>query len=158
MQSHAESIYPEECCGLLLGQMDRDLLLSGNLDAGKMVIEVLPVLNSWGTNSETDLQDLPPTPPLDNPKQRRYSISPEVMLKAQREARDRHLNIIGIYHSHTDNPAIPSSFDLALAWPQYSYIIISVLQGKASDIRSWSLDSSRQFQPEEIIPVPPTLN
>jgi proteasome lid subunit RPN8/RPN11 len=37
MQAHAETTYPEECCGLLLGQMSGDV---------KTLIEVLPTLNS----------------------------------------------------------------------------------------------------------------
>jgi proteasome lid subunit RPN8/RPN11 len=82
------------------------------------------------------------------------------MLKAQKDARDseallrsadRNLDIIGIYHSHPDHPAVPSEFDRAIAWSQYSYIIVSVQQGKACDLKSWSLDDDHQFQPEEIL-------
>lgn len=73
------------------------------------------------------------------------------MLKVQKEARDRQLDIIGIYHSHPDHPAIPSEFDRLCGWQAYSYIIVSVLQGKARDVLSWSLDDNHQFQPEEIV-------
>jgi proteasome lid subunit RPN8/RPN11 len=141
MQTHAESTYPEECCGLLLGQLRND---------EKILIEVLPTENSWDAEAVEAFQAVEGSAQLDTTKRTRYSIAPEAMLKAQKDARDRNLNIIGIYHSHTDHPAIPSEFDRAIAWQQYSYVIVSVQQGKACDFKSWSLDDEHQFQPEEI--------
>jgi proteasome lid subunit RPN8/RPN11 len=77
------------------------------------------------------------------------------MLKAQKDARDRNLDIIGIYHSHPDHPAVPSEFDRAIAWQRYSYVIVSVQQGKTCDLQSWSLDDNCQFQSEEILTLSP---
>jgi len=74
------------------------------------------------------------------------------MLLAQREARNRQLDIIGIYHP----TPTPVRFHLNLiecAWHQYSYIIVSVQNGKACDLKSWSLDDRNCFQPEEIVTV-----
>ncbi|HEY9600617.1 MAG TPA: M67 family metallopeptidase [Allocoleopsis sp.] len=142
MQTHAESTYPEECCGLLLGQLRGD---------EKILIEVLPTENSWDAEDAEAFQSVEGSAQLDTTKRTRYSIAPEAMLKAQKDARDRSLTIIGIYHSHTDHPAIPSEFDRAIAWSQYSYVIVSVQQGKACDLKSWSLDDEHQFQPEEIL-------
>jgi proteasome lid subunit RPN8/RPN11 len=73
------------------------------------------------------------------------------MLMAMREARNCSLEIIGIYHSHPDHPAVPSECDRQLAWPQYSYIIVSVAQGYAAESKSWILDDTHQFQPEPIV-------
>ncbi len=101
----------------------------------KTVVEVMPTENAW---SEEDS------------KRRRYAIAPEILLKVQKQARDRSLNIIGIYHSHPDNPAIPSESDRFLAWQEYSYIIVSVPNGKALELKSWCLDKNHQFQEEEI--------
>jgi proteasome lid subunit RPN8/RPN11 len=144
MQTHAESTYPEECCGLLLGQLSDD---------EKILIEVLLTENSWDAEAVEAFQAVEGSAQLDTTKRTRYSIAPEAMLKAQKDARDRNLNIIGIYHSHTDHPAIPSEFDRAIAWQQYSYVIISVQQGKACDFKSWSLDDEHQFQPEELLTI-----
>ncbi len=47
------------------------------------------------------------------------------MLRGEREARARGLDVVGIYHSHPDCPAVPSQFDLDHAWPVYSYIIVT---------------------------------
>ena len=205
IRTHAQQIYPEECCGLLLGHNEP-----------RRLIEVVPVENSWGEESAKLLEDgsggesspvfvhpdagsgccedfvldgafkgrksIPPTAPpvpveeevripgfprnesaveLANPKgskRNRFSIAPQVMLQMQKAARARHLDIIGIYHSHPDNPAVPSEFDRAIAWSLYSYIIVSVEQGQATDLKSWTLDEDHQFQPEEILIIDSKLS
>ncbi|MBD2198670.1 MULTISPECIES: Mov34/MPN/PAD-1 family protein [Calothrix] len=136
IRSHAESTYPDECCGIILGH---------GLSESRTVVEVIPTENAWNNT----IDDFPGDRTQDTPR-RRYAIAPQVMLQAQRTARDRALNIIGIYHSHPDAPAIPSECDRLYAWPEYSYIIVSVLKGKAETLQSWSLDDNHQFQPEAI--------
>lgn len=136
--THAETTYPEECCGIIFGHLTSE---------GKTVVEVMSTENAW--NAET-AADFPKDDTLDYSKKQRYAIAPQVMLQAQREARERNLNIVGIYHSHTDHPAIPSEFDRQCAWQEYSYIIVSVQNGKASDIKNWCLDDNHQFQQEAI--------
>jgi proteasome lid subunit RPN8/RPN11 len=142
----AESTYPDECCGLLLGQTN---------SKGKILIEVWETENVWDEafaqtfqfdSDEGQSEDL-----SSFTSERRYTIAPETMLLAQRYARDHQLEIIGIYHSHPDHPAVPSECDRLWAWQQYSYIIASVREGKMVDIQSWQLDGDRQFQPEEIL-------
>ena len=142
MQTHAESTYPEECCGLLLGHLRGDV---------KTLVEVLATQNSWGDDEVDDFQAIESSAQRKSSKRNRFSIAPKVMLQAQKDARDRNLDIIGIFHSHPDHPAVPSEFDRAIAWQQYSYIIVSVQQGKACDLKSWSLNDEHQFQPEEIL-------
>jgi proteasome lid subunit RPN8/RPN11 len=136
IHNHAETTYPEECCGLILGHLT---------DAGKTVIEVIPTENAW--NNQAD--NFPGANKINNTR-RRYAIAPEIMLQVQKQARDRSLNIIGIYHSHPDNSATPSECDRLYAWPEYSYIIVSVQNGKAGQLQSWSLDDSHHFQAESI--------
>ncbi|MBD2484538.1 Mov34/MPN/PAD-1 family protein [Planktothrix sp. FACHB-1365] len=140
--THAEQTYPVECCGLLMGKI--------NQNHDKIVVEIIPTENAW--NSETapafeavETTDQPVT------SERRFTISPQQMIQAQKQGRDRNLVIIGIYHSHPDHPAIPSEFDRVCAWSDYSYIIISVEKGKATDLQNWSLDEYQQFQVEELI-------
>jgi proteasome lid subunit RPN8/RPN11 len=130
--AHAESTYPEECCGLMLGIAD---------STSKTVVEVKPVENRWSAEPAT-------AGSLD--KTRRYEIAPQSMLAAMRDGRDRNLTIVGIYHSHPDHPAVPSECDRQQAWQHYSYVIVSVDQGRAIDWQSWSLDNAHQFQPEKI--------
>lgn len=136
IRAHAESTYPEECCGLFLGSID---------GGEKTVVEVWPAENVWNAETAAELSAASHLT-----KERRYVIEPRTLLRAQREARDRQLAVIGFYHSHTDSEAIPSECDREYAWPIYSYLIASVRQGKARGERSWCLDDARYFQPEEI--------
>lgn len=137
----AESTYPQECCGLLLGNVKGDT---------KTVVEVRPTENAWDEETMKAFQAIEPGAKLGESKRGNYAIAPTDLLSAQKEARDRHLTIIGIYHSHPDCAAIPSEFDRQVAWCEYSYIIVSVCTGKATDVTSWHLDDNREFQREEI--------
>lgn len=141
MRSHAEQAYPHECCGVLLGTV-----ASQNY---KKLVAVRAVENTWSEDIAQELQD-----DGSLTKTRRYSIAPQVMLEAMRDARKQGLDLIGIYHSHPDHPAVPSECDRRLAWPQYSYVILSVLQGIAQDIQSWQLNQADQFQSEAIVIQP----
>ena len=152
IRTHAESTYPEECCGIIVGYLAA---------LGKTVVEVMPTDNAWSTEAADfpgDVEETRNFASLHN-ERRRYAIAPQVMLQAQKKAlvsvapRDSevpHLNIIGIYHSHPDYPANPSEFDRLYAWQEYSYIIVSVQNGIAADINCWSLDDNHQFQQEAI--------
>jgi proteasome lid subunit RPN8/RPN11 len=137
IRNHAESNYPDECCGIILGYLANE---------GKSVKEVIPTENVWNTEAAAEF----PGERTAESKRRQYAIAPEVMLKMQKEARDRSLNIIGIFHSHPDHPAIPSECDRLYAWQGYSYIIVTVQNGKAGELLSWSLDDDHQFQAEAI--------
>lgn len=134
IRTHAASTYPEECCGIMLGYFANE---------SKTVVEVIPTENAWSGETAGDVGRGGVTPPILDNKRRRYAIAPEIMLKVQKEARDRSLNIIGIYHSHPDYPAIPSESDRILAWQEYSYIIVSVPNGKALELKSWHLSTLR---------------
>lgn len=136
IHAHAERTYPEECCGLLLGTIAADK---------RVVHDIYEVPNAWDTDAAHELNDTTAFT-----KTHRYWIAPEAMLAGMREARRRNLEIIGIYHSHPDYPAVPSECDRALAWSQYSYLIVSVEQGAAKDCRSWMLNDQQSFVPEAI--------
>lgn len=140
MKIHAESTYPEECCGLLLGKIGKDV---------KTLIEVFPTENSWNDEAAEVFSGIEKTTNPSSTKRNRFSIDPKIMLKALKDARERNLDIIGVYHSHPDYPAVPSEFDRAIAHQEYSYMIISVPQGVAAEVRSWSLTEEGNFQPEE---------
>ncbi|MEI2618593.1 MAG: M67 family metallopeptidase [Thermomicrobiales bacterium] len=115
---HGEQTYPDECCGVLLG-------CDGE---GQRVIErLLPIDNQWDAGE----------------RRRRFLITPEDMLRAEREARRQGLNILGFYHSHPDAPARPSEFDREHAWPWYTYLIASVRDGKFDDMTGWQLRDDR---------------
>ena len=139
MEAHAERVYPEECCGLILGK-----LVSSAAETLKSVVKLAPLDNEWTPDViEVDRAE-------HTTKRRRYWIDPKDMLRVQKQAREQGLNIIGVYHSHPDHPAVPSECDRVQAWPTYAYVIVSVCKGKAVDIQNWALDSDHQFQPESM--------
>jgi proteasome lid subunit RPN8/RPN11 len=115
IREHGEETYPNECCGVLLGQMGDD--------GTRIVTSTARCGNTRG----------------DSP-QNRYNIDPKELVRIQREGRGRGEDIIGFYHSHPDHPARWSSTDLAEAhWFGYSYVITSVEKGKAVLTNSFEL-------------------
>lgn len=134
IHGHAAAIYPEECCGVLVGR-----LLPG--DKGILVERVLPV-----DNARRDSRG------------NRYLIDPETVLAAEKEARAAKLEVVGYYHSHPDHPARPSAFDREHAWPGLSYVIVSVADGRVADTRCWRLSDDRESFEEQTLrhelPIP----
>lgn len=145
MITHAEQTYPHECCGLMMGKI--------NKNGDKQLVEIIPTQNAWNAETSQNFEVIETLQKTVMTTEHYFTISPQEMLKAQKEGRDRNLVIIGIYHSHPDHPAIPSEFDRVYAWSDYSYVIISVEKGKATDLQNWSLDDEHQFQPEELIRI-----
>lgn len=140
LTAHAIRTYPEECCGLLLGHLTPDR-------SSKQIVKIWETVNAWNPEVETDLNAIIPH---GTGKRDRFWIAPQDLLTAQRYARDHQLNIIGVYHSHPDHPAVPSESDRLLAWSAYSYLILSVQSGIVSDYRCWTLDDQQQFRAEEV--------
>jgi proteasome lid subunit RPN8/RPN11 len=126
IKAHGEETYPYECGGMLIGTFqDNDL---------RTVHEIFPL-----ENSSVEDQTV------------RILISPKDVLKAERYARSQKLEVIGYYHSHPEDTAIPSQYDLDHALPVWSYIIVSVIGGKSADIRSWVMENDRsKFNEEEV--------
>jgi proteasome lid subunit RPN8/RPN11 len=139
IKDHGEQAYAHECCGLLVGTQ-----VFANGTWHKTLQTLQPTDNAWDEQSERPQAEHLSTA-------RRYSIAPEDLLRTQKVARTLGCDIIGVYHSHPDHPAVPSECDRQWAWPQYSYIIVSVQQGIACDLRSWVLDEQEIFQPEDMV-------
>jgi proteasome lid subunit RPN8/RPN11 len=133
VRRHGEETYPHECCGVLLG-----LSLDG-VQPGVNQVEAVVRAGNTRTDSAHN----------------RYQISPQELIKIQRDARQRELDIIGFYHSHPDHPARWSATDFAEAhWLGCSYVITSVEHGKAVLTNSFLLAGSdegdKRFEDEEI--------
>uniref|UniRef100_UPI003083FC56 M67 family metallopeptidase n=1 Tax=Petrachloros mirabilis TaxID=2918835 RepID=UPI003083FC56 len=138
IQGHSERAYPHECCGLLLGSLATDT-------QPKQVREVRGTQNVWNDHRK-DISAVEATQTCED----RYWIDPNEVMAAQKYARAKGWDIIGIYHSHPDHVAVPSECDRQWAWPHYSYVIVSVNSGAAHDVQSWVLDDQHRFQPEVI--------
>jgi proteasome lid subunit RPN8/RPN11 len=111
MVAHAESTYPNECCGVMLGHIDGD------------------------SKSVTIAQPLENVSP--GSQKARYELRPEDLLAADREAARQKLDLIGIYHSHPDCDAYFSETDLKHSCPWYSFVVLSVQDGKFHHANSW---------------------
>ena len=61
--------------------------------------------------------------------------------------------LLGFYHSHPDQPARPSQYDLDHAWPSFSYVIVSVMAGQDRALTSWRLRDDRSTFDEEMIEI-----
>lgn len=141
IQTHAQACYPEECCGLMLGQIQA---VDGTLQ--KQLLGLYTVDNAW----DTDSVPFKPAEHSTMTATRRYWIAPQDLFKAQKYARTQGWDIIGVYHSHPDQDAVPSECDRKWAWPQYSYVIVAVNRGVPHDFRSWILDDHQQFRSEPV--------
>jgi proteasome lid subunit RPN8/RPN11 len=71
-------------------------------------------------------------------------------MRAEKYALENNTTLLGVYHSHPDHPARPSEHDLNQAVPYFSYIIVSVREGKVADLTSWQLNEASQFEEESI--------
>ena len=77
MVAHARETYPNECCGAMLG-LDRRRRKSRC---------------AWRCRLENAFAGA---------QAARYELRPEDLLAADKAARERHMDLIGIYHSHPD--------------------------------------------------------
>jgi proteasome lid subunit RPN8/RPN11 len=107
--AHARDDVPNECCGMVAG---RD-------GAGTRVYRA--------RNAEAS--------PF------RYVIHPQDQFRITMEIEEQGEEIAAIYHSHTKSAAEPSQTDINLAenWPDPLYLICSLADPAAPDVRAWSI-------------------
>jgi proteasome lid subunit RPN8/RPN11 len=111
MVAHARKTYPNECCGAMLGLIDNET---------KIVRQAMPLENAFAGAQAA-----------------RYELRPEDLLAADKAARERNLELIGIYHSHPDCDAYFSATDLKNSCPWYSFVVLSIRQGEFDHANSW---------------------
>ena len=133
IRRHGEETYPYECCGILLGRTSM---------VGKAALnEVAEAIGAGNTRTDS--------------AHNRYNIAPQDLVRAQRQGRERGLDIVGFYHSHPDHPAQWSPTDFAEAhWLGCSYVITAVENGHATVTNSFLLagssEESKRFEDEPI--------
>lgn len=86
-------------------------------------------------------------------RRRRYRIAPNEYTAAERLAEEAGLELLGVFHSHPDHPAIPSETDRAWAWPWFTYVVVSVNGGRAGECRAWRILEDRSAFEEEPLAV-----
>jgi len=109
MVAHARAELPNECCGLVGGGDGR-------------ATTVYPMRNEFES-------------PL------RYKLDSKDNLRVSREMDEAGEEIVGVFHSHTKSAAYPSQTDVneAQAWPQLIYLIVSLQDEDAPEVKGYWL-------------------
>jgi proteasome lid subunit RPN8/RPN11 len=127
IRAHGEQTYPHECCGALLGRYS-PADTARNEPAGWLVESAVPAGNTRTDSAHN-----------------RYNIAPQELIRAQREARQQGLDIVGFYHSHPDHPAQYSPTDFAEAhWFNCAYVITAIEKGHAQITNSFLLTGTTE--------------
>ena len=85
----------------------------------------------------------------DGDRRRRYTMEPQAAFDAFRAAQAAGRTVLGFFHSHTDGTTEPSPYDVAIAWPDKSYLIVGVHRGRVTGHRVWRLDADGKAMAEE---------
>src|SRR5436190_10912789 len=121
MVSHAREDLPNECCGMVGGT-------DGTASA------VVPVANAAAS-------------PL------RFEMDPQGQYDALKTIEDAGDELLAIYHSHTKSAAYPSQTDVnqAVNWPDAIYLIISLEDLDAPDVKSYWLKDLKIADAELVV-------
>ncbi len=113
MVEHAREDLPNECCGMVGGREGE-------------ATEVIRVANSAAS-------------PL------RYEMDPQEQYDTLKAIEDGGGELLAIYHSHTKSAAYPSQTDVnqAVAWPDQIYVIVSLADEDAPDVKAYLLKDLR---------------
>lgn len=138
---HAERVFPEECCGFLVGTA-----------AG--LARVVPVTNA----AERMRRERPEVFTRD--AEHGYVMDPKEQLRAMREAESAGQEIRGIYHSHVEVGAYFSAEDEARAapdgeplFPDAVYVVVDVRKDGARGARAFAWDARAKCFSEEPIEI-----
>ncbi len=122
-----ENTYPNEGGGFLLGEQK---------DGDVFIRDVIQVENVFESEEQYH----------------RYAMTPQNWANMEDKADELGLSLVGYYHSHPDSPAVPSEYDRVHALPNFVYIISSVVNKQAVDMRVWLLQDDREaFNAKELV-------
>ncbi len=115
--------YPNPTCGLLYGKQE-----SGHISVQR--IEQL---------------EYPEQNPLDSP----FEVDSIDLIYADNKAHRQGLEIVGLWRTAPDQHLSPSEEDRLTAWPEYSYLVITVSSQGVESLHSWRLNRTR-FTEEDL--------
>ncbi|MDQ4034695.1 MAG: M67 family metallopeptidase [Chloroflexota bacterium] len=122
---HARTEVPNEACGLL----------AGDLAAGRATA-FHPARNEEAS-------------PL------RYNVHPDDLVRIIFGIEDAGEDLVGIFHSHTHTPAVPSATDLRTAqYPDAFYVLVTLSDpnaGPAESLRAWRIRGGVSTEVELLI-------
>jgi proteasome lid subunit RPN8/RPN11 len=119
MVSHVQGTYPKEGCGVMIG-------------SAETVTAVIPLPNAY-TGPQEDF----------------FTIDPEDLRRTDEQARKDGLGVLGIFHSHPDCDAYFSKRDLEHSCPWFSYVVLSIKNGRFDHANSYRPDFDQTEAPKE---------
>jgi proteasome lid subunit RPN8/RPN11 len=119
MVSHAEKIFPKECCGVMVG-------------TDGVVKDAVPLANVY-TGPQEDF----------------FVMDPQDLNRVDRESRARGLDVLGVYHSHPNCDAYFSKRDLEHSCSWFSYVVLSIKNGRFDHANSYRPDFDQKEAPKE---------
>ena len=113
IRKEAASAFPEECCGLLIGERRSD--------------------------DRIKVHDLVPAANVAPDRRQRFEVDPAVHLRCQRALRGTGRRVVGHYHSHPGGRAEPSFRDIeSISDPALIWVIVAVgTDMDVGEIRAW---------------------
>lgn len=125
----AREEWPNECCGFLAGEERQQI---------GCIAESIPIVN-------------------ETPSPVAYRTEPASLFAAYRTLRDRQLELLAVYHSHPNQPAVPSRRDRE-EWTYGETVCAIVgMAGGLPELRMWRLDPHQAMEVELIITDHPLL-
>ena len=124
--AHAVAGLPNEACGLIAGTIDGDK---------KYVKEVYLLTNVDASNEH-------------------FSMDPKEQFAAVKDARAKHLEMFGNFHSHPESPSRPSEEDKRLAYDSRANYLILSLEDRAHPVlNAFLIDENKNVtkNPIEIV-------
>ena len=110
IKEEAEKSYPDEGCGILFADQ-----------SGKVITKIYRMDNT----SDPQL------------KGEYFFIDPLKIYRAEQQAGEMGLKLMGFFHTHPDCEAVLSEEDKKYMIPQMLYMVLSVTEGKCRDIRAF---------------------
>lgn len=116
IEALAGARFPEEACGLLVGQ---------RADNAVLVSEARESRN------------------IASDPRAHFEVDPGLRLRLQRELRGQGLEIVGVFHSHPSGDPAPSKTDCAAIWePDLLWLITAVEQGTVGVSQAYTVDDT----------------
>ena len=117
--SHAEKTFPKECCGVMVG-------------SNGVVHQAVALPNVY-TGPQEDF----------------FVMDPKDLHREDVRAREAGHEIVGVFHSHPNCDAYFSKRDLENSCPWFSYVILSIKNGRFDHAASYRPDFDQKEAPKE---------
>ncbi|HEV2688551.1 MAG TPA: M67 family metallopeptidase [Bryobacteraceae bacterium] len=119
MVSHAEKTFPKECCGVMLG-------------SDGVVREAVALDNVYS-----------------GPQEDFFVMDPQDLHRVDAQVRQKGMEVLGVFHSHPNCDAYFSRRDLENSCSWFSYVVLSVKNGRFDHAASYRPDFDQKAAPKE---------